>query len=44
MLEQLNKKEIENLFKQQVTSRVACCESGALYIVPGNCVYDGKQT
>ncbi|CAN5234866.1 pyridoxamine 5'-phosphate oxidase family protein [soil metagenome] len=42
MLGKLNKKQIEDLLKQQVTGRVACHAEGDIYIVPVNYVYDGS--
>lgn len=41
MLGELNKQQIEDLLKQQVTGRIACHVNGVTYIVPVNYVYDG---
>lgn len=42
MLGKLNKLQIEDMLKKQVTGRIACHAGGVSYIVPVNYVYDGS--
>ena len=43
MLGKLTKQQIEDLLRQQVYGRIACCADGDIYIVPVNYVYNGTH-
>ena len=43
MLGELTNQQIEDLLRQQVYGRIACCADGDIYIVPVNYVYNGTD-